>query len=75
MDNIKFIAAVLDDGHKGDELFDAAQKLCKAFSDLLDAAKPGEAVRIREGNRLRTAPTLLRLHFPKRNKSRLKRRF
>jgi hypothetical protein len=44
VDGIKIIAALTEDPRKGDDLLDAAKKLCKAFSDLLDAAKPGEAV-------------------------------
>ena len=37
---VKLIAALMEDDHDGDRLLDATRKLCKAFSDLLNAAQP-----------------------------------
>lgn len=37
---VRTIAALMDDSLSGDELLEATRKLCKAFSDLLNAAEP-----------------------------------
>jgi len=37
---VKLIAALMEDDHDGDRLLDATRKLCKAFSDLMNAAQP-----------------------------------
>lgn len=36
----KVVAALMQDDKKSDELIDAARRLCKALSDLLDGARP-----------------------------------
>uniref|UniRef100_T1K2Z5 I/LWEQ domain-containing protein n=2 Tax=Tetranychus urticae TaxID=32264 RepID=T1K2Z5_TETUR len=38
--DVRVIATLMEDEAKGDELLDAARRLCKAFSDLLKAAEP-----------------------------------
>lgn len=40
----KILARLMEDESQGDELIDAARRLCKAFSDLLNAAEPGKSV-------------------------------
>ena len=40
----KILAKLMEDEPRGDELIDAARRLCKAFSDLLNAAEPGKSV-------------------------------
>ena len=40
----KILAKLMEDDSRGDELIDAARRLCKAFSDLLNAAEPGKSV-------------------------------
>jgi len=40
----KIIAKLMEDESQGEDLVDAARKLCKAFSDLLNAAEPGKSV-------------------------------
>lgn len=42
--DIKLVASLMDDEESGDRLIDAARRLCKAFSDLLNAAEPGPTV-------------------------------
>lgn len=42
--DIKLVAATMDDEETGERLMDAARRLCKAFSDLLNAAEPGPTV-------------------------------
>ena len=37
---VKLIAALMENEQDDDRLMDATRKLCKAFSDLLNAAKP-----------------------------------
>lgn len=43
--DVKLVAALMDDDDTGERLIDAARRLCKAFSDLLNAAEPGPTVR------------------------------
>lgn len=42
--DVKLVAASMDDHESGEQLIDAARRLCKAFSDLLNAAEPGPTV-------------------------------
>lgn len=42
--DIKLVAAHMDDEESGERLIEAARRLCKAFSDLLNAAEPGPTV-------------------------------
>jgi talin len=37
---VKLISALMEGEEHDDRLMDATRRLCKAFSDLLDAAKP-----------------------------------
>lgn len=42
--DIKIVASLMDDEEGGEQLIDATRRLCKAFSDLLNAAEPGPIV-------------------------------
>lgn len=42
--DVKIVAQLMDDEESGERLIDAARRLCKAFSDLLNAAEPGPTV-------------------------------
>lgn len=42
--DVKIVASLMDDDESGERLIDAARRLCKAFSDLLNAAEPGPTV-------------------------------
>ena len=42
--DVKVVAALMEDDESGERLIEAARRLCKAFSDLLNAAEPGPTV-------------------------------
>lgn len=42
--DVKIVASLMEDVESGERLINAARKLCKAFSDLLNAAEPGPTV-------------------------------
>lgn len=42
--DVKIVASLMEDEESGERLIDAARLLCKAFSDLLNAAEPGPTV-------------------------------
>lgn len=42
--DVRIVAQLMDDEESGERLIDAARRLCKAFSDLLNAAEPGPTV-------------------------------
>lgn len=49
---VKTVAALMDDGRRGDDLMGAARRLCGAFSDMLTAVSPARTDTVIESDEL-----------------------